>query len=112
MQFELKREDVPNITAEFAVFGKQTDRDARVDARLTKDSSFESATSSLREMLGDLAGDQESEEVVDEVTTITNATTWRWRFQLLRVRNRLSRRLEALDSPLLQLCEGRLPSTR
>ncbi len=77
---DIQREDVPLVLAEMYLFGKQTDRDARLEFIVDKDDQFDAKKSKLIDLLGEWVADPESEEVNEQIGMITAALTWHWRF--------------------------------
>ena len=77
----LTAEQIPNVIGQILVYGKQTDRGARISLGTARDEGFDERTESLFELLGDDIGrEQESQEVIDEVARVTHAMTWNWHF--------------------------------
>ena len=76
----IKRDDVPIVLAEMYQFGKQTDREARIELVIEKSNGFDEKQSALKGLLGDLVGQPEGEEVTDQVDALSSALTWNWRF--------------------------------
>jgi tetratricopeptide (TPR) repeat protein len=75
----LKLDDVPNVLGEMYLYGKETDRDARLEFVVEKTAEFETKTSALRDLLGELGGPVQDEETVGEVPAADAALRWRWR---------------------------------
>ena len=76
---DLQREQVPNVLGELYVYGRQTDRDARVEFGMVRDDAFDSRKAALADLCGDLI-DKEADEVVDgSLPKVSAALTWRWR---------------------------------
>lgn len=75
----LTRETVPHVLGELYFFGRQTNRDPRLEFVAARTDDFETNKSAAQELFGDLIGDVESEEVTDSVGTLTAALTWNWR---------------------------------
>jgi tetratricopeptide (TPR) repeat protein len=76
---DLAPDDVPNVIGEMYLFGKQTDRGARLEFVVSQSDDFESKTNKLTEFLGDLAGPQEQQEVTEQMAAVPAAMTWNWR---------------------------------
>ncbi len=74
----LSRENVPNVLGQLAVFGRQTDREARIELIATRGAEFEAARQVLSELLAQPLGFPEKEEVVRRTSPIQQAMTWRW----------------------------------
>jgi len=75
----LKLDDVPNVLGEMYLYGKETDRDARLEFVAEKTAEFETKTDALRELLGEFGGPVENEESIGEVPAADAALRWRWR---------------------------------
>ena len=78
MEGELKLEDCPTILAGVFVFGKQTDRAARIELEVSETWS-KSAIEVVHSVLGELVGEQLESEVLFEVSRIADALQWRYR---------------------------------
>lgn len=76
---DLTCETVPNVLGEMYIFGKRTDREARIEFNILRDASFDSAKASLKEFFGELVNDSTTEEVIGQVPKVTALLTWRWR---------------------------------
>ena len=76
---DLKLEDVPKVLGEMYLYGKETDRDARLEFIVEQTADFETKTSALKEMLGEFGGPVEKEEPIGEVPAADAALRWRWR---------------------------------
>ena len=76
----LTRESVPNVCGQIYVFGKQTDRDARVQVVTTKNDLFDAKIQQVKTVLGDLIGDEKETDVVANVTKLSDTLTWDWQF--------------------------------
>ncbi|MBC8351559.1 MAG: hypothetical protein H8E66_06200 [Planctomycetes bacterium] len=76
---ELKRDAIPNVLGEMYIFGKQTDRDARIEFTVLQDDSFDAAKSALAEVFQDFVNDSPTEDVAGQIPKVTAALTWRWR---------------------------------
>ena len=75
----LTREAVPNVLGELYLFGKQTDRDARLEWVANKTGDFETNKKALVEQAGEHLGDFRKEEKAGTVTAVSAAMTWSWR---------------------------------
>ncbi|MDA1054925.1 MAG: hypothetical protein O3C40_31260 [Planctomycetota bacterium] len=76
---DLTREAIPNVLGEMYVFGKRTDRDARIEFTILCDDAFVAAKAALTEVLGEFVSGSPTEEVIGQVPKVTAALTWRWR---------------------------------
>ncbi len=71
--------DVPNVLGHALLFGRETDREPRVEFVTTKTLDFEAKAEVIRKLLGEYGGDVESEEATGELPVSNAAMTWRWR---------------------------------
>jgi hypothetical protein len=71
--------DIPNVLGHALLFGRETDREARVEFVTTKTLDFEAKAEVIRKLLGEYGGEMESEEPTGEVPATAAATTRRWR---------------------------------
>jgi tetratricopeptide (TPR) repeat protein len=74
----LRCTDIPVIIAHAYLFGKETDRAARVELDVYR-TNLDATVSALREIGGDAIGGIENEEITGKVSTIELATSWQWR---------------------------------
>ena len=58
---------MPNVLGEMYLYGKETDRDARLEFVVEKTAEFETKTNALKELLGEFGGPVEKEEAIGEV---------------------------------------------
>ena len=65
---ELSLDTVPRILGQMLLFGKETDRDARLEVALAKGSQYDHVRASLAEIGGDLLSEgREGEEILDTI---------------------------------------------
>jgi len=76
---ELTVDAVPNVLGEMYVFGKRTDRDARLEFAILRDERFEATKTALTDVLGEFLNDSPTEEDNGQVPKLTATLTWRWR---------------------------------
>ncbi len=76
----ITREAVPTVLGELYLFGKQTDRRARLEFTVPRKHDFDARKAVCSEVLDELATPTDAEEVVDEIDAVTSALTWNWRF--------------------------------
>jgi hypothetical protein len=74
----LVRDAVPHYLAQMLLFGKQTDREARVEITAFRP-ELDTAKKILREVLGDLLGATGAEEKIGQLTQVEHALSWHWR---------------------------------
>ena len=75
----LQRDAVPNVAAFLSVFGKRTDREARVDVTTDSGELLAQADELLHAVVGDGLGEVAEEEKVGEKSGAEKALSWRWR---------------------------------
>ena len=83
---------IPIVVGELVLYGKQTDREARLELTTIRDQDFDVRKSYLTGLLDDLAR-EESEDVVAKLDAAGHAMTWRWAFP---EKMTLDRRREAI----------------
>jgi len=75
---ELTLENVPSVIGELLVFGKQTDRGARLEVITAKDSRLEKVTSFITELFGESISGEVVEQTIGESTAMSELLEWRW----------------------------------
>lgn len=88
------REEIPCIIAEMLVYGKQTDRAARLEVAMTRSPDYEQKKATLAEVVGELVEPNPSVETTGKVSAVTEALSWRWHLPNNVTRER---RLELID---------------
>ena len=76
----LSRDTVPKVLGEALLYGKETDRPARVEFTAIKTPDFESRLKSLRDLLGSQLGEKLGEEETGRVAAASAALAINWRF--------------------------------
>ena len=76
---DISRADVPKIRGEMFLFGKQTDREARLEFSLKRTDDFEPAKAALAEVCGELLGSPGDEKVALQISASREAMSWNWR---------------------------------
>jgi hypothetical protein len=76
---DLQLGDAPNVVAFLSLYGKRTDRSARLEATTDRGSESDHATRLIAEILGDAVGPEEASEVVGAKSRSDAALSWRWR---------------------------------
>ena len=74
---DLTYETVPRVLGEMYVYGKETDRDARLEFVVDRTPDIEGRRSALAELVGDLAAELQKEEVTGEMPASSAAAAWR-----------------------------------
>jgi hypothetical protein len=76
----IAREAVPSLVGVIAIFGRQTDREARVELTTDRGRTFDGAVAALAEICGDSIGPLTKEHVIGSTTPTEQALHWRWHF--------------------------------
>jgi hypothetical protein len=76
----LTRENVTKVLGELLLYGKETDRAARVEFSSIKAPDFAARLKHLTDVLGSFAGQKEKEEETGRVSATSAATAINWRF--------------------------------
>ena len=76
---EFALDDVPNVLGEVFLYGRETDRESRVEFVAVKTADFDSKTSNLKELLGEYGETIEKEETIAKVPAAAAALSWQWR---------------------------------
>ncbi|HZN33985.1 MAG TPA: hypothetical protein VFB80_09210 [Pirellulaceae bacterium] len=76
----LSRDNVPKVLGEVLLYGKETDRPARVEFAAVKTADFENRIKHLRDVLGPLAGEKLGEEETGRMPAVSAALAINWRF--------------------------------
>ncbi|MFI4876560.1 MAG: hypothetical protein ACIALR_14520 [Blastopirellula sp. JB062] len=72
-------ETAPNVLGEMLVYGKQTDRDARIELSTVKNDKFASAVAALQEICGDTIDAPSEEKTLGQIPMAEAVLTWSWR---------------------------------
>lgn len=75
---ELTFDVVPQLCAEMLMFGKQTDRNARIEYFAAKDESHDELVRFITETFADEIVGEPVEEVVGAISLLQHVLTWRW----------------------------------
>jgi tetratricopeptide (TPR) repeat protein len=75
---ELPPDQIPQILGQVLLFGKQTDREARLELDLNRP-QFPAAREALRRIAGDALGTEQSEQVTGHLSAAQFAMSWQWR---------------------------------
>lgn len=76
----LTKEAVPNVCCQIYLYGKQTDREARVELMTTRNDEFDFKIKTACEVMGDLVSAETETKVISEVTKLSDTLTWDWQF--------------------------------
>lgn len=75
---ELTLENVPSVIGELLVFGKQTDRGARLEVITAQDLRLEKVTKFITELFGESISGDVAEQTIGESTAMSELLEWRW----------------------------------
>jgi tetratricopeptide (TPR) repeat protein len=75
----LTRDQVPSVVGDILVFGKETDREARLEFIITKTNEMVQKVRRLQEVGGDQLGMIEKEEKLGSISSLDEAMMTRWR---------------------------------
>ncbi|PQO46574.1 hypothetical protein [Blastopirellula marina] len=76
---ELTLENVSSVLGEVLVYGKETDRPARIEVTCPKTAQFDEAISLLKEICGETVTPEVSEEVQGRIYAMQDLLNWQWR---------------------------------
>jgi hypothetical protein len=76
----LSRDNVPKVLGELLLYGKETDRPARVEFVTVKTADFEAKQKHLKDLLGPLGGEKLGEEETGRISNVVAALAINWRF--------------------------------
>jgi len=76
---DLTFDQVPSIVGELYLFGRETDRDARLEFVTAKTADLDAKAERIRQLLAEFGGELQKEETIREVPASAAALTWRWR---------------------------------
>lgn len=75
----IQRDQIPHVLAFLSIYGKRTDREARLEVTTDRGESFDRVFELVREIAGDQIGDAKDEEVVAKKSISEESLSWRWR---------------------------------
>jgi tetratricopeptide (TPR) repeat protein len=75
----ITREQIPRVVGQVFVFGKQTDRDARLELFTYRTEELTKSQRVLSEVVGDALGPAEPEKVTTRTPAVSHALSWNWR---------------------------------
>lgn len=78
---KLRREDVPNVLGEVLLFGRETDREARIEIECRR-TDLDAARAILAETTEQGVGDPIDEKVLGKIGPTQIALTWRWHWPM------------------------------
>jgi hypothetical protein len=77
---EITRDEVPSLAGVVAIFGRQTNREERLELTTDRGPAFDKTVAALVEICGDAIGEMSEERVVGAITPTEQALNWRWHF--------------------------------
>ena len=77
---DIRRDEVPSLAGVIAIFGRQTDREERLELTTDHGPAFDKTVAALAEICGDAIGEMSEERVVGAITPTEQALNWRWHF--------------------------------
>jgi hypothetical protein len=78
----ITRQDVPSLVGVIAIFGRQTDRDERLELTTDRGRTFDGALAAMAEIGGNALGQLSNERVIGATTPTEQALHWRWHFPI------------------------------
>lgn len=76
----LSRDNIPKVMGEVLLFGKETDRAARIEFVTVKKADYDARLKSLHEAVGQFLGEKIAEEVSGKMSAAAAALAINWRF--------------------------------
>ncbi len=75
---DLTLENVPNVIGELLLYGKQTDRPARIEAVTAKDVRFDDMSKLIKETFGQYVSGEPKSTSIGESNAMSELLEWRW----------------------------------
>jgi len=76
---DLNRDDIPHVMAFLSLYGKRTDREARLEVTTDRSEGFDHVQKLLGEITANALGEAIEEEVVAKKSISEESLSWRWR---------------------------------
>ena len=76
---DIERGDIPHVMAFLSIYGKRTDREARIEVTTDRGDDFERTEKLLAEVTGNELGEPTEEAVVAQKSISEESLSWRWR---------------------------------
>jgi hypothetical protein len=76
---DLKLHEIPNILGEMYLYGRETDREARLEFVTVKSADYQRKLEVLSQLVGEHCGDLLREEPIGHVVAEAAAMSWKWR---------------------------------
>ena len=115
---ELQLHEIPNVLGEMYLYGRETDREARLEFVTVKSADYERKLEVLAQLVGEHLGDLVKEEPIAQVAAEAAAMSWKWRLpedtprpkreQLLREKRR-EMNLNVWPETPLPVLDGKRP---
>jgi tetratricopeptide (TPR) repeat protein len=77
---DITRGEIPNVCCQIYVYGRQTDRDPRIELMMTKNDQYEVKLGQAKIVLGDHIGEESDSRALSQVTRLSDTLTWDWQF--------------------------------
>jgi hypothetical protein len=76
---DIQRSNAPQVLGQCYFYGRQTDREARLEFVVYRDANVDAAVSALNELAGDQLTNTGKEQILTEVSEMQHRLTWNWR---------------------------------
>lgn len=76
----IARQQVPSLAGVISIFGRQTNREERLELTTDHGPDFDRTISALVDVAGETLGEMTEERVVGSITPTEQALNWRWHF--------------------------------
>ncbi len=76
---DIQRKDIPHVMAFLSIFGKRTDREARIEVTADRGDDYEQVEKLLAEVTDNGLGEPTEEVVVAQKSISEESLSWRWR---------------------------------
>ena len=116
---DVANDEFPSIIGELLIFGKQTDRDARLEFYSARDESFEQSISVITELFSDSLGEKDHEVTVEQISILDHRMSVKWHLppdmsaeqrQEFVARQRSREYMEIFPEVPFRVLDGRTPN--
>ena len=76
---DIKRDNIPHVVGFLTVYGKRTDREARLELTADRDERLEKIQSLIKDIAGNSIGELTDTEVLTKKSVSEESLSWRWR---------------------------------
>ena len=77
----IKVDEIPTIDSQMLYYGRETDRQARIEVIIAKNADYDEKTERLKTLLdGFIDKEVKNSEAVDHISELDNQLGWQWRF--------------------------------